>query len=670
AGALDYLGRIDFQVKFRGQRIELGEIEAALLAAPGVSQAVALVVAGPTGEQLVGYAVPAPGQHLDPTALRAGLASALPSYMVPAVVTVLDALPLNTSGKLDRKALPAPVFEAQVFAAPVTVVEELVANVFAEVLGIERVGRDDDFFALGGNSLSATRVAARLGSALDTRVPVRLVFEAGSVAALASRVETSRSDADRPALTARPRPERIPLSLAQQRMWFLNQFDTTSPANNIPFAVRLTGALDITALRAAIGDLVARHEVLRTVYPAVDGVGYQSVLPPSVVPDVPVIPIAESEIEGWVTEFALRGFDVAAEVPLRIAVLEPETDVHVVVMVTHHIAADGASVAPLVRDLMTAYLAQEAGSAPTWAPLPVQYADYTLWQRDLLGDEEDPQSSAAGQIAFWREALAGLPERLDLPADRPRPYTASGVGRTLAFDIPASTRAAAIRLARAQNSSEFMVVHAAFAALLARLSGTSDISIGTPVAGRGERELDDLIGMFVNTLVLRTEVDPGESFTELLARVKRTDLAAFSHAELPFERLVEVMDPVRAPSHHPLFQVALFFQNLEKAGLELPGIRVDELGIDGAIAKFDLQLTISPPEDESAPAAALFTYATDLFDESTVDAFAARFVRLLDALLADPERSVGDVDVLSAGELAGVVRGRNETVYPVVSGLL
>nr|WP_275942082.1 non-ribosomal peptide synthetase [Nocardia cerradoensis] len=664
------MGRIDFQVKFRGQRIELGEIEAALLAAPGVSQAVALVVAGPTGEQLVGYAVPAPGHHLDATALRAGLASALPSYMVPAVVTVLDALPLNTSGKLDRKALPAPVFEAQVFAAPVTVVEELVANVFAEVLGIERVGRDDDFFALGGNSLSATRVAARLGAALDTRVPVRLVFEAGSVAALASRVETSRSDADRPALTARPRPDRIPLSLAQQRMWFLNQFDTTSPANNIPFAVRLTGALDITALRAAIGDLVARHEVLRTVYPAVDGVGYQSVLPPSAVPDVPVIPIAESEIEGWVTEFALRGFDVAAEVPLRIAVLEPETDVHVVVMVTHHIAADGASVAPLVRDLMTAYLAQEAGSAPTWTPLPVQYADYTLWQRDLLGDEEDPQSAAAGQIAFWREALAGLPERLDLPADRPRPYTASGVGRTLAFEIPASTRAAAIRLARAQNSSEFMVVHAAFAALLARLSGTSDIAIGTPVAGRGERELDDLIGMFVNTLVLRTEVDPGESFTDLLARVKRTDLAAFSHAELPFERLVEVMDPVRAPSQHPLFQVALFFQNLEKAGLELPGIRVDELGIDGAIAKFDLQLTISPPEDESAPAAALFAYATDLFDESTVDAFATRFVRLLDALLTDPERSVGDVDVLSVGELAGVVRGRNETAYPVSAGLL
>ncbi|MDR7170526.1 amino acid adenylation domain-containing protein, partial [Nocardia kruczakiae] len=669
--ALEYAGRSDQQVQLRGFRIELGEVEAALLRCPGISQAVAVVHTDhDLGDRLVGYVVPEAGQVADPGAVRSAVGEFLTGYMVPDVVMVLESLPLTPNGKLDRRALPEPkVLGEREFRAPVTPVEEAIARVFADVLGAERVGRDDDFFALGGNSLVATRVVARVNAALGAAVAVRDLFEAPSVEQLAIRAEAAVAPAQRPALVAGPRPELVPLSLAQQRMWFLNQFDTASPANNIPFAVRLTGELDLTALRSAVGDVVARHEVLRTVYPAVDGVGHQNVLPSSTVPDLPVVEVGESAVVDWISRFALRGFDVAAEVPLRMAVLTSAPDVHVVVVVTHHIAADGASVAPLVRDLMTAYLARVSGEAPAWAPLPVQYADYALWQRELLGDENDPESPAAQQLAFWRAALADAPERIDLPADRPRPQTPSGVGGVYSFAIPAQTHRAVSEIARARNASEFMVVHAAFAALLSRLSGSTDVTLGAPVAGRGERELDDLVGMFVNTLVLRTEIDPGESFSDLLARVRESDLAAFSHAELPFERLVEVLDPVRAPSHHPLFQVALFFQNVDAARLELPGLAVEEVDFDGAVAKFDLQLTISPVDgDREQPA--VFTYATDLFDESTVAGFADRFVRLLSAVVADPDVAVGDVGVLSAGELAGVVRGRNETAYPVSGGLL
>ncbi|UGQ52843.1 amino acid adenylation domain-containing protein [Rhodococcus qingshengii] len=669
SGELEYIGRTDFQVKFRGQRIELGEIESALVADVSVSVSSVAVVSTVTGDQLVGYVVPASGAVVDTAALVDSLGVVLPSYMVPSQIMVLDAFPLNASGKLDRKLLPEPVFEVAVFRAPVTAVEEIVASVFAEVLGVERVGLEDDFFALGGNSLIATRVAARLGQALDAQVPVRVLFEASSVELLAARVESEIGSGARAALTARVRPERVPLSLAQQRMWFLNRFDTLSSANNIPVAIRLSGLLDVAALQAAVSDVVVRHEILRTVYPEVDGVGFQEVLSADRVRlDVSPVVVSESDVVGAVTEFLSAGFDVAVEVPVRARLFAVSESEFVLALVVHHISGDGVSMGPLTRDVMVAYAARSRGEVPGWAPLAVQYADYALWQREVLGSEDDPSSLISRQVGFWESALAGLPDQLDLPADRPRPVVASNRGANHSFVVGADVHAGLNDVARESNSSLFMVVHAALAVLLSRLSGTSDIAIGTPVAGRGEQVLDDLIGMFVNTLVLRTEVDSSESFVDLLAGVREADLQAFAHADVPFERLVEVLNPARSQARSPLFQVMLAFQNMEQSALQLGDLRVAGVDATAVAAKFDLQLTMVEQFDEAgAPAgmAASLTYATDLFDESTVAGFADRFGRILGAVVADQSAVLGDIDILDSVERSLVLEGWNDTAREV-----
>ncbi len=673
-GELEYLGRNDFQVKIRGFRIELGEIDAVLAAHETVDFAVTVGHQLDSGATiLVSYVHPAPGMAADAAELAAFAEQSLPAHMVPTAVMVLDEIPLTPVGKLDRAALPAPRLQTKVFRAPVGPLEELVGEVYAEVLGPGApVGADDDFFELGGNSLIATQVAARLGAAIAARVPARLIFESPTVAALAARLEPLKGAGDRRALVAVERPERVPLSLAQQRMWFLNQFDTGSAANSIPFAVRLSGVLDVAALQAAVADVVERHETLRTVYPAVDGTGYQVVVPAAqAVPDLAPKPVAEHELADWLRGFALAGFDVAAEVPLRIALAEIGPGDHVVAVVVHHIAADGASVAPFLRDLLSAFLSRRNGARPSWEPLPVQYADYTLWQREMLGDENNPDSVAAAQLAYWRRALAGLPDRIDLPSDRPRPPVASGRGADYAFAVDASVHRGLAELAHSEGASEFMVVHSALALLLARLTGTDDIAIGTPVAGRGERELDGLIGMFVNTLVLRTRIDLGASFRTLLAQAKETDLGAFSHAELPFERLVEVLDPVRSQAHHPLFQVALFFQNMNRPEIALPGLSARVVEFDGAVAKFDLQLTVVPDtEGEATGFTATFTYATDLFDERTIAEFAWRLDRLLTVVTAEPDRPIGTIDLLAPAERELVLLEWNSTRYPVPTELL
>ena len=515
-GELVYIGRSDFQVKLRGLRIELGEIESALLGLDGVGQAVVLVRSDAhAGEQLVAYVVPAAGASVDSVVLLRRLGAVLPGYMVPSAMVVLDEFPLNSSGKLDRKALPSPVFEAREFRAPQTTVEQVVASVFSEVLGVERVGLDDDFFALGGNSLIATQVVARLGAALDTRVPVRVLFEASTVGELAGRVEQlSAGDAGVP-LVARMRPAQIPLSLAQQRMWFLNRLDPVSGANNIPAVIRLSGSLDVDALQAAVSDVVARHESLRTVYPEIDGVGFQKVLgADDAVVEVRVEDIVADEVPARVTEIVTTGFDVTQQVPIRVRLLQVTPEEHILVVVVHHISSDGFSMGPLTRDVVTAYAARAAGAVPEWSALEVQYADYTLWQREVLGDESDPESLLARQSEFWRTALADLPEESTLPSDRPRPVVSSYRGASHGFVIDGRVRAGITEVARRSGATEFMVVHAALAVMLSRLGASSDVAIGTPIAGRGEAALDDLVGMFVNTLVLRTSVDAGVSFGE------------------------------------------------------------------------------------------------------------------------------------------------------------
>ncbi|MFQ6329772.1 non-ribosomal peptide synthase/polyketide synthase [Nocardia sp. CWNU-33] len=672
AGALEYLGRSDFQVKLRGQRIELGEIEAALVAASDVRAAAVRIFAHPAGDMLVAYVVTAIPEAELAAVLGQRLRAALPSYMVPAAYVGLEAMPLTSSGKLDRTALPDPVPAANVFRAPATIAEQAVAEAFGKVLGLDRVGLDDDFFALGGNSLVATQIAARIGAAVGTDVPVRMLFEHPTVGAFAANLPAAGGATNRRPLVARPRPDRVPLSYAQQRMWFLNQFDANSVANNLTAAVRLTGVLDRAALSAAIGDVLARHETLRTSYPAVDGIARQHVLPIDETPTRLIAePVEDADLQDRIRAIAALPFAVDKAAPVRLTLLETgarndtaEGAEQVLVVSIHHIAADGWSIAPLTRDIMLAYAARCAGTTPAWTPLPVQYADFTLWQRETLGAEADPDSLIAEQIRYWSTELAGLPDTSTLPADRPRPAVASGRGDRHTFTIDAALHRRLRELADESHASLFMVVHAAFATLLAKLAGQQDVSIGTPIAGRGDQALDELVGMFVNTLVLRTDVRPELSFADLIAAVRDSDLRAFANAEVPFERLVEVLNPQRTTARHPLFQVMLDFQNTAQTSLALAGLEVSALDIESRTAKFDVQLTLTESTDSTgAPAgiAAVLEYATDLFDANTVATFAARLRRVLDAVGTDPQLRVGDIDLLSGPERVLVLDTWNAT---------
>ncbi|MFX0576171.1 non-ribosomal peptide synthase/polyketide synthase [Nocardia nepalensis] len=668
AGELEYLGRSDFQVKLRGQRIELGEIEAALVAVAEVRAAAVRVFEHAAGELLVAYVVSAIPEAELGEVLEQRLRAVLPSYMVPTAYVALAEMPLTSSGKLDRKALPDPVLAAKAFRAPTTTAERGVAEVFAAVLGLDRVGLDDDFFALGGNSLVATQIAARIGAVVGVEVPVRLLFEHSTVAALATHLPGQGSGRKRRALVAGARPEVVPLSYAQQRMWFLDQFDADSVANNLTAAVRLVGALQLMALTDALADVLARHEALRTRYPAIDGVAHQQVLPVdtvaiSLVPE----PVDAAALADRIRDVAAMPFAIDLEPPIRLTLLCTGSAEHVLVVSIHHISADGWSIAPLTRDLMVAYAARCAGDEPNWAPLPVQYADYTVWQRETLGAEDDPESLIAEQIRYWTAELAGLPDVVTLPGDRPRPAVASGRGARYAFTIGAATHRRLRGVAEGANASLFMVVHAAFATLLAKLAGQQDTAIGTPIAGRGDQALDDLVGMFVNTLVLRTDVHPELCFADLIEAVRDGDLRAFAHADVPFERLVEVLNPERSAARHPLFQVMLDFQNTAQTSLELAGLAASRLDIDTRTAKFDLQLTLTETVDATGSPtgmAATFEYATDLFDEQTVARFATRLHRVLDAL-ADPWVRIGDIDLLSDDERRLILESWNATRRPV-----
>ncbi|MET0317727.1 MAG: amino acid adenylation domain-containing protein, partial [Rhodococcus fascians] len=647
AGELEYVGRSDFQVKLRGQRIELGEIEAALVADPAVAQAVVAV----RDDRLVAWVVPWTARTTVAD-ISSEAETRLPAFMVPSAVVLLDGLPLTSSGKLDRRALPDPEVSAAEFRAPSTPIEQAVATVFSDVLGVESVGLDDDFFSLGGNSLVATQVVARLGAALDTTVPIRVLFDATTVGGLARAVEAhvgaeGTGSQGRVALAAQDRPERIPLSLAQQRMWFLNRFDSASAVNNIPVAIRLTGELNTEALRDAVTDVLTRHETMRTVYPEVDGVGHQVILEPSQVSiDLAPHAVSESDVVNEVVSIVSIGFDVTRDVPVRIRLLEVSPESHVLVFVVHHIAADGFSMGPLTRDVMTAYAARTAGDRPQWQPMDVQYADYTLWQRSVLGSEDDASSLVSAQIDYWRSQLSGLPDQIDLPFDHARPDVASYRGRTTQFSVSPSLHRSLEELAREHDSTVFMVVHAALAVLMARLSASEDVAIGTPVAGRGDARLDDLIGMFVNTLVLRTEVSPAVAFDAVLAQAREVDLQAFGNADVPFERLVEILDPQRSQARHPLVQVVLAFQNLGRTALELPNLSAEAVQFDAEIAKFDLQFTFE--EETGGGYTCYVSYSTDLFDESTVVSMGEQFLAVLGGVVTDSSRAVGDIEIVDA----------------------
>ncbi|WP_328872925.1 amino acid adenylation domain-containing protein [Streptomyces sp. NBC_00287] len=671
-GNLEYLGRADDQVKIRGFRIELGEIEAVLSRHPQVGQAAVVAREDRPGDKrLVAYVVPAGSGAPDAAQVRRFAGEGLPQFMVPAAVVVLDRLPLTANGKLDRKALPAPDYaSASAHRAPTTAREEQLCAAFAEVLGLPGVGVDDNFFELGGHSLLAIRLVARIRALLGIELTLRALFEAPTVAALAGA--PAGAESSRPALVATARPEPLPLSFAQQRLWFLGELEGPSATYNIPAVIRLSGVLDRRALAAALRDVLGRHEVLRTRFPAFDGRPYQQVVPVEelgeVLTVVPADQTGPSGVPARVIEAVGYGFDLSAEVPFRAWLFEAGAEEQVLVLLMHHIAGDGWSMAPLARDLSVAYTARCAGRAPDWVPLPVQYADYTLWQRELLGSAQDPESLLSGQLAHWRQALAGLPEELSLPVDRARPAVATHRGASVPLDLPAALHAQAAELARAEGVTVFMVLQAALGVLLSRLGAGPDIPIGTPTAGRTDTALDDLVGFFVNTLVLRTDLSGRPSFRELLVRVREQALDAFAHQDMPFERLVEELAPARSMARHPLFQVMLSLQNTTDPVLDLPGLRTSILPDGDTPAKFDLNVDLSERFDDRGRPAGMtgeLTYAVDLFDHATVELIAERFGRVLDTLTADPAQRVDQVSLLSAAEREQALHVWNDTAHPV-----
>ncbi|UFN45100.1 non-ribosomal peptide synthetase [Nocardioides okcheonensis] len=664
-GSIAFVGRVDDQVKVRGFRVELGEIESVLAEQPGVAAAAVAVQTDTSGAgRLAAWLVPTAGAEVDVEAVRTATGAALPDYMVPVAWATLEALPLTPNGKLDRDALPsADVVHAGREAS--TDAERTLARIYAEVLGLdEPAPADAGFFDLGGHSLLATRLVSRIRSELGVEVGVRALFESPSVEQLAAHLPAAGRA--RRAVTAGARPELVPLSWAQHRLWFLNRLEDTSAAYHIPLAVRLRGDLDDDALEAALRDVAARHEVLRTTLPETDGRPHQHVHD-----DVDLVlerlTVAEADLADALRRRAATPFDLAIDRPLRASLLavsaEQGAGDHVLLLVVHHVAADGWSLGPLGRDLAEAYAARVAGHAPEREPLAVQYADHALWQRDVLGEADDEDSQLATQLAWWSEQLAGLPAELDLPTDRPRPVRGSDAGGEVRFSLGADLHARLVDFARRHDASTFMLLHATLAALLTRQGGGHDVPLGTPVAGRDDEALDELVGFFVNTLVLRTDTAGDPTLPELLDRVRRTDLDAFAHADLPFERLVEELAPERSLSRHPLFQVMLTANATTPGDLGLAGLESEVLDVAGGSAKFDLSFSVAEHHDDGSPAGigAVLEYAVDLYDHASARALAERWVRLLDRWLDAPSTPLTAVPLLTSAERAAVVPRATES---------
>ncbi|MGH3488141.1 MAG: condensation domain-containing protein, partial [Actinopolymorphaceae bacterium] len=665
-GNLDFLGRVDEQVKIRGFRIEPGEIEVAILRHPGITRAA--VVAHETSadggvmadRRLVAYLVLSDEDVPDTARLRADLAAELPDHMVPTAYVVLDALPLLPNGKLDRAALPAPELPAaRDGRSPRNAREELLAGIFADILGTPTTpGIDDNFFDLGGHSLLAIRLINRIRQAFGADLTLRVLFDSPTIAGLASHLEGRQSE--RPALRRRDRAEPTPVSAAQARLLYQFAAEGPSPLYNVPLAVRLHGDLDRDALADAVRDVVDRHESLRTVFSDIGGNPTPRVLGlDEDTIDLDWVETDEARLPSELSTAAAYSFDLSSEFPVRAAGFVLGDDAWVLLLLFHHIAVDEWSMERLLDDLATAYDRRRCGEAPRWSPLPVRYSDFAFWYDDCLGDTADPESLAARQLAFWRKALRGLPEQLELPTDRPCPAVASLAGDTVTVSVPPDLYDGLRALARQHGVSILMVLQAGLAAVLTKVGAGTDIPLGTPVAGRGDPGLDELVGFFVNTVVVRTDVSGDPSFVELLGRVRQGDLAAFDHQEVPFELVVEAVNPVRSASRHPLFQVMLSHGYAHDLPA-LEGISVSVVDVDAGTSKFDLTVNLVERMDGNG-IDGVVEYRTDLFHADTIDRFAGWLVRLLESAVADPSRSVSALGLLSAGERERVLMGWNDT---------
>ncbi|GMT96872.1 hypothetical protein KH5H1_09910 [Corallococcus caeni] len=649
-GVLEFLGRADAQVKVRGFRIELAEIEAALLAHSEVREAVVVAREDVPGDKrLVAYVV-AP-ESLDVAELRSFLKQRLPDYMVPSVVGRLDALPLTSNGKVDRKALPHPsTFQTHARTRPPrTDTERLLATLWEEVLQTGTVGAEDHFFDLGGSSLSATQVLSRIRRAFQVELSIADFFAAPTVEAIARRLESQgpvRPALSVPALKPVTRDGDLPLSFAQQRLWFFSKLEPESTAYNLPFVMRLEGALDVPALARALRDLLQRHEALRTTFRehpsgAVQVIASAPTLPASWM-DLSALPDAEHALDSVLDDEARHVFDLEAGPLWRVLVVRMRARHHLLLLTMHHVISDAWSMGVLLQELTTLYAAHSEGRAPGLKPLPVQYADFSVWQRGWLRDE-----ALEAQLGWWRAQLHGAPKALELPTDRPRPATQTFRGAVVPFQFPRELSDAMQALCRSEGVTPSMVVLATFQLLLSRYSGQEDITVGSPIAGRHHAELEGLIGFFVNTLVLRTKLHGDPSFRELLARVRDVALGAYAHQDVPFEKLVEALRPERVAGRAPLFQVMLAYQNAPMPQTLTTGLSLHPLEPRGGTAKFDLTLALNDTADGLK---GLLEYNTDLFDAATASRIVGHLRTLLSGAVHAPERRVSALPMLTAEE--------------------
>jgi amino acid adenylation domain-containing protein len=672
-GNIEFLGRTDHQVKIRGYRIELGEIEATLRQHSSIRESVILAREDSPGERrLVAYVVAAPGSTPSANEVRSFFQQKLTDYMVPSAYVFLEALPLTPNGKVDRSALPAPDQSRpeldETFAEPRTPIEELLANIWVDVLKLDKVGIHDNFFDLGGHSLLATQVMSRLTKAFQAELPLRSLFEAPTVAGLAKRIEESRRGKMGSLvlpLLPMPRSENIPLSFAQQRLWILDRLEPNSSTYNIPSALRLKGPLDTDALEQSLNEIVRRHEALRTTFSMVEGQPVQRIalslsLPLSMI-DLSQFPQSQREDEArrLTNEEAQRHFDLERGPLARSVLLHLGNEDHILLLTLHHIAADGWSMSILHRELSALYQASSNGKRSPLETLPVQYADFAQWQRERLQGDV-----LATELGYWKKRLENI-QTLQMPTDRPRPRIQSFRGARQSVELSSELTRGLKTLSRKEGVTLYMTLLAAFQTLLHRYTSQDDIVVGSPIANRNRIEIEGLIGFFVNTLVLRTDHSGNPTFRELLHRVRETALEAYAHQDLPFEKLVEELRPDRDLSRSPLFQAMFVLQNTSARELNLDrkGLTATSVSIDSETAKFDLLLAL---RESKFGLRGTLEYDTDLFDSTTIDRMLAQFETLLRGIVANPDQRLLQLPLLVDRERHQLLAEWNEATqeYP------
>jgi amino acid adenylation domain-containing protein/non-ribosomal peptide synthase protein (TIGR01720 family) len=672
-GPVEFLERIDNQVKLRGFRVELGEIEAALKAHAAVHNAVVLMKEAAGTQRLEAFVVSSEQEKVTGNELRAWLRERLPEYMVPTVFFLLEDLPVMPSGKIDRRALLAleKADPTIMFVPPRTEVEKELAEIWCGVLGVERIGIHDNFFDLGGHSLLAVQVMSRVRRALHVELRVRTLFESPTIAALAETIaKPSAQKSDDEGVTVIDQPEQdrvrpvsrdrhLPLSFAQERLWVLDRMEAGNIAYNLPTAILMRGHLDVQALEATLNEIIRRHETLRTTFSEVEGEPVQVIAPTLVlkldVTDLAHLPGAERQAEArrLAAAEAQRPFDLSRGPLVRASLLRMSADEHVALLTLHHIIADGWSMGVLVQEVTQVYGTLSQGAEPELKKLAVQYADYAVWQREWLNEKILDE-----QAQYWRQQLGGELQALELPADRPRPPLQTYRGGQRSFKLSSEISAKLVEVSRQHGATLFMTLLAAFKTLLHRYSGQTDITIGTPVANRDRVEIEPLIGFFVNTLVLRTDLSGDPRFDELLGRVRETALGAYAHQDLPFERLVSELQPERSLSHTPLFQVSFILQNVPEADLTLPGLTLSQFNVGVAAVQFDMTMSMVETPDGIA---GVLEYNTDLFEAATIERTLSHFQTLLDAAANRPDARLSELPLLSAGEERRILFDWNQT---------